>query len=255
MVIETESSTEAASPITGPLSSAKKSRRYRKRTLIKQVPKMPWPVNALWEAASEEERLHAHKLSITMLEMWLGKISKQEASERLGLPPLRLWQMSQQALAGMTAGLLKQPKRRPRGRPSLENPQESSVELRRQLAKMEKDLQMHVGLVALLRELPMNRSRAKPELKKEINRREESTVKAATVKPEPVKQKKNGGTEAVKLPPESFPDNLRTANNKSPRGAQSRRSHDRRKSNPKESAQRICETAGDKPANPAIVEK
>lgn len=151
-------------------------RRYRKRTRLKHVPKMSWPVNALWEAASPEEQLRAHKLCMAMLELWLGKTSKQEVSDRLGIPLLRIWQLSQQALAGMTVGLLKQPRSRPRGRPVLENPESNTAELRRQLAQKEKELQVHVGLVALLRQLPLNRPRSNPELIREVPSKEEKNA-------------------------------------------------------------------------------
>jgi hypothetical protein len=50
-----------------------------------------------------------------MLEHWLGRMTRKDLGTKLNLPPLRVWQMSQQALAGMVVGLMTQPKRPPRG--------------------------------------------------------------------------------------------------------------------------------------------
>ena len=75
-----------------------RTRRFKKRR-FKKVPRMPVPVRALWEAATEEERKRAHETCALILELWVGKATKAEAAERLKVPPLRVWQLSQQALA------------------------------------------------------------------------------------------------------------------------------------------------------------
>ena len=138
----------------------RRMRRYRKRTKLKHVPRALWPVRALWEAASEEDRTRAHATTTAMLELWLGKAQKQEVAERLGVPPIRLWQLSQQALAGMAAGLLVQPKRRPRGKPELEDPSADGRALRKRNAEIEQENRQLKELLALFRELPGNRTRA-----------------------------------------------------------------------------------------------
>ena len=87
--------------------------RRRRKASFKMPKKVAMPVRGLWESASEEERAVAHRTGVAILEMWLGQASRQEVAERLNVPPLRIWQLSQQALSGMVAGLLKQPKKKP----------------------------------------------------------------------------------------------------------------------------------------------
>ena len=60
--------------------------------------------------ASAEQQERAHQQSVAILSMWLGRKGKREVAAELSLPPLRVWQLSQMALSGMLAGLLKQPK-------------------------------------------------------------------------------------------------------------------------------------------------
>jgi len=104
------SEAQKASPPTS--SAPRRHRLGRKRTKSGMPQHVPWPVRALWRAASEEEKARAHKAAVTMLEAWLGKTPREEAAARIGVRPLRFWQLSQQAVAGMVAGLLKQPKAR-----------------------------------------------------------------------------------------------------------------------------------------------
>src|SRR5574338_1704483 len=87
------------------------TRRFRKRR-FRKVPRMPVPVKALWEKATEEERKRAHETCTLLLELWLGRATRAEAAARLKVPPLRVGQLSQQALAGMVAGCLRQPRAR-----------------------------------------------------------------------------------------------------------------------------------------------
>src|SRR5262245_45860626 len=114
--------------------AAPRTRRSRKRR-FRRVPRMPVPVRALWDRASEEERKRAHETCSQILELWLGKATKAEAAERLKVPPLRVWQLSQQALAGMVAGLLKQPRPRRGADPSAEE----TPALRRRLLQLERE--------------------------------------------------------------------------------------------------------------------
>jgi hypothetical protein len=146
----------AAVPEQRPLT-----RRGRKRVFHK-IPPMPQPVAALWGAAGEEERQAAHRTCAALLETWLGKASRVEVASRLGVTPLRLWQLSQQATAGMLAGLLKQPRRRAMVRESLP-PEEDPVKLRKRIVELEQDLGLAGDLIALLRELPGNRDRPPPK--------------------------------------------------------------------------------------------
>src|SRR5262245_35556764 len=92
--------------------SAPRRRRTGKKRLVFSVPHtMPVPVRALWEAATEEERTRAHGLVVAILGNWLGKVNREEAAVSVGLAPVRFWQQCQAALAGMLAGVLRQPRR------------------------------------------------------------------------------------------------------------------------------------------------
>src|SRR2546430_14413810 len=106
---KSESSPEEQSEKEGTI----KLPRKRRRNLKFPLPKIPaLPVKALWEMSSPEQRKQAHEASATIMEYWLGKITKQEMAERLRMPPLRTWQLCQQAISGMVAGGLNQPQTR-----------------------------------------------------------------------------------------------------------------------------------------------
>src|SRR5688572_19158960 len=94
-------------------AAAPRPRRMRtglKRTRFDVPKRMPLPIKTLWESASEEERARAHRTAVEVLCAWLGKATRAEAAARLSIPPLRFWQLSQQAVSGMVAGLLHQPR-------------------------------------------------------------------------------------------------------------------------------------------------
>ena len=93
-----------------PQTTTKRRRPLRKRATFKRPPPPAIPVRGLWEHASEEQRQKAHIACMAILEYWLGHASKQETADRLEVTPLRVWQLSQQALSGMLAGLLRQPR-------------------------------------------------------------------------------------------------------------------------------------------------
>lgn len=138
----------------------KSRRRGRKRTRFGVPKKMPVPVRALWESASQEEQERAHRTCCAILENWLGRSSKQEVMERLHLPALRVWQLSQQALGGMLAGLLKQP--RTRGGASMpKDPESDPKQLRKKIEQLERELELAQDVIKLLRELPGNRNQRK----------------------------------------------------------------------------------------------
>jgi hypothetical protein len=113
-------------------------------------------VRALWQSASPEEQKSAHELCMAILECWLGKASKQEVAARLSVPPLRIWQLSQMALSGMLAGLLRQPKTRPRGRPQPDPamPGEDPRLLKQRIVELERKLKATEDLARVLRDLP-----------------------------------------------------------------------------------------------------
>lgn len=140
--------TEAAAP------RRQRVRTGKKRLRFKKLPRPAYPVRALWDLATPEEKERAHRQCVAILEWWLGKSSRQTIAERLELPSLRVWQLSQQALSGMLAGLLRQPKARPRrGERLLQDPKEDLPALRREIAELKKKLRVSEELNAVLRDL------------------------------------------------------------------------------------------------------
>lgn len=154
-----------------------RARRDRKRR-FRRIPPMPVPVRGLWEAASEAERQAAHRTASAVLEAWLGKASRQEIAADLGVSPLRLWQLSQQALAGMLAGLLKQPRRRSAMARQMLPPDEDPVVLRKRIEQLEHDLKLADDVIALLRELPGNKDRERAPTRGERRARKRAVQRA-----------------------------------------------------------------------------
>jgi len=79
----------------------------------------------------------------------------------LGLPPLRVWQLSQSALSGMLAGLLKQPKRRKLGAEEMGSKSELE-ELRKENRRLRKENEELKIVNELLKDLPLNRAASAP---------------------------------------------------------------------------------------------
>ncbi len=115
------------------------------------------PMKALWETASLQEKEKAHQTAAVMLEYWMGRVTKEEAAQKLEIPPLRVWQLSQQALAGLAAGLVKQPKAGKKKMREALPPEEDPKQLNKKIQNLERDLDLMKDLVKLLRELPGNR--------------------------------------------------------------------------------------------------
>jgi hypothetical protein len=111
-------------------------------------------VRDLWGQASDEERTRAHKLCMSILEYWLGRTSKEDLAVSLGLPPVRVWQLSQQALSGMLAGLLRQPRRRVKVVADPADPEIDPKPLRQRIAELETKLARTEDLVRVLKHLP-----------------------------------------------------------------------------------------------------
>lgn len=157
---------EPKTPKTPENQAESKKRRVAKRRKGFKISTPPYPVRALWEMASEEERKKAHELGALLLEHWLGRMSKKELGEKIGQPPLRVWQLSQQALAGLVVGLLKQPKRPPKGTPppSTLLPQDNPKQLKAQILELQRQKQVLEELVEILKDLPANREEAKAKL-------------------------------------------------------------------------------------------
>jgi hypothetical protein len=131
-VIKSELKALDLPPMRKKRSKPKVIRRGRKRLLFKNLPRPVYPVRALWDAATEEEKSRSHRMCVAILEWWLGKATREEVSKKLSLPSLRVWQLSQQALAGMLAGLLRQPRTRGKVTVTLDGRRTSDLSLLRQ---------------------------------------------------------------------------------------------------------------------------
>ena len=132
----------------------RRTRTVRKRVSFKTPPRPAPAVKDLWRQASEEERKKAHLLCMAILEYWVGRASKEEVARRLSVPGLRVWQLSQQALSGMLAGLLRQPRRRVKVIADPANPEIDPKPLRQRIAELEKKLARTEDLVRVLKHLP-----------------------------------------------------------------------------------------------------
>jgi hypothetical protein len=113
--------------------------------------------------ASPEERKKGHELGVLMLEHWLGRMSRKDLAEKLEVPLLRVWQMSQQALSGMVVALMKQPKMPAKGTPILvEEPKEDTKALHKRIEELLREKQVLSDLVDLLKDLPTTKLGKKP---------------------------------------------------------------------------------------------
>jgi hypothetical protein len=129
----------------------------------------PWPIRAIWELASTKERQDAYQLAVQILEHWLGRQTRKDLGDKLNLPPLRVWQLSQQALTGMVVALMAQPKRPPQGTPlpmaKLPDVEELK-ELRKEVRKLRDEKKVLEDLLVLLREMPGQGDTPAPKGKK-----------------------------------------------------------------------------------------
>jgi hypothetical protein len=100
---------------------------------------------------------------MVILEYWTARLSKQEAAAKLGLAPIRVWQLSQQAVVGMLAGLLTQPRDRGQGpgKCELDRERRSAREraLEKRVAELEVELASSHRLIEVMRELPVVRAK------------------------------------------------------------------------------------------------
>ena len=140
------------------MTSLKRERRPRtgkKRLKFAPPERFPLGVRELWKSATAAEQARAHQACTQILAMWLGKAKANAVAAELSIPPLRVWQLSQQALSGMLAGLLHQPKTRARKE---QLPMQAAADdprvLKKKISELERQLEDHRELVRLLSSLP-----------------------------------------------------------------------------------------------------
>lgn len=144
-----ESTTNMAKSQETPRRKRKSMKRLRFKTPDRPAPS----IREIWEKSTGREKEEAHRLGVVILETWLGRTSRKEAAEKLGIPQVRLHQMSQLATSGLIAGLLKQPKSRRRGRGYPEAPDEA-VTLKKECDRLKKENDELQRLLEVLRGLP-----------------------------------------------------------------------------------------------------
>ena len=153
--------------------------------LRRQFP--PIPVRGLWDQASEEERGRAQIFTAIIMEYWMGQRTRQEAAEELELKPIRFWQLTQQAIAGMCAGLLTQPKSK--GKMMGE---QDVKKLKAKIQELEKTVETQRQLIAILRSMPGAREVKLEKTTKAISAKTRSGVEE---KDRVVAKKRSSGTD------------------------------------------------------------
>src|SRR5262245_52277131 len=143
--------------MTAKASQARRTRRGRKRLMFQPPSQMPPGVKDLWNHATAEERDRAHRTMVVILEVWMARLTRAEAAEKLGIPPVRVHQLSQQATSGMLAGLLRQPRPRKRMPELAARPSEDPTWPKGENRRLERELAETKTLVSVLRDLPLSR--------------------------------------------------------------------------------------------------
>lgn len=145
---------------TEPAIETRRRRRTGKKRLKFGPPEhFPRGVRELWQSATAEEQTQAHRACTQILTLWLGKRCREEVARELSIPPLRVWQLSQQALSGMLAGLLHQPRprRQSQKEPTMER-EDDVRSLKRRIAEQEQQIADQRDLIGLLTSLPKPKS-------------------------------------------------------------------------------------------------
>ena len=164
---------------------AERSPRTPRKTRKPRVPlpkQPPVAIRSLWEWATPAEKERAHLMAAALMEYWLGQSTKQEIAIRLELPMLRVWQLSQQALAGMVVGLLHPPKDR---MSAGVRPEDNPKKLKQRIEALEKQVSTQQRLIVILREMPASREALLIREKLVLESQQESmraTAEAATEK-------------------------------------------------------------------------
>lgn len=131
-----------------------RTRRGKKRLVFQPPRQVPSSVRGLWETAAPEERVKAHATCVAILSMWLGRKTRAQVASELEQPPLRVWQLSQSALSGMLAGLLKQPRGRGKGLTTMQSGEEDPRALKKRISELEAENRALKDLLEVLKNLP-----------------------------------------------------------------------------------------------------
>ena len=150
-MLESESPPPPTIEIPKPETKSRKARKPR----VTPPKQLPVAIRSLWEWATTAEQERAHLTAAALMEYWMGQSSKQEIATRLGLPMVRVWQLSQQAISGMVVGLIHPPKNRTKA-PSI-RPEDDPKKLQRRITELENQVALQSRLIVILREMPLSR--------------------------------------------------------------------------------------------------
>lgn len=177
----------------------KRTRRGGKRIRFKHLPKPALAVKGLWANASEEERERAQRQGTAILELWLGRKSKEAVAQELSMPPVRVWQMSQMALSGMLAGLLKQPRSWSGAAPPDSESRADVASLRKELASARADLERERRLTNVLKQLVSVKGSASTtkETSKPGGKKRRTAAEPRVASPDRPRPQRGGGPSAL----------------------------------------------------------
>ena len=146
---------------------------YKRQIMKAKLPKVlpSIPLRAMWEQAKAEDQNQAQKASMVIMEYWLGRLTKTEAAAKLEMKPIRVWQLSQQAILGMSTGLLTRP--RFRKADYMKADEQKIKELEKKIKKLEKVIETQKKLIEVLKTLPGNKN---VELKDEKKGKKKNAV-------------------------------------------------------------------------------
>ena len=174
---------------TNGTTTVPRTRRSKKRLVFQPPRLVPSSVRSLWETAGAEEKQRAHQTCVAILAMWLGRKTRTQVAEELALPPLRVWQLSQAAVAGMLAGLLKQPRGRGKKPTNTQSAGEENPRvLKKRISELEAENRALQDLLEILKNLP---AATQPPLEPARKKPEKRGKRAAVQH----RSEANGGTE------------------------------------------------------------
>jgi hypothetical protein len=158
-----------------------RTRRSRKRLVFQPPRQVPSSVRLLWDTASPEQKTRAHQTCVAILSMWLGRKSRAQVAQELSLPPLRVWQLSQSAVSGMLAGLLKQPRGRGKSLSTMKSQsagEEDPRLLKKRISELEAENRALKDLLEVLKTFPavMERPAQPPRKKPDKHRGKRAAV-------------------------------------------------------------------------------
>lgn len=121
-------------------------------------------MKGLWNHATDDEREQAKLYALKIMETWMGLTSKSKAAESLKIPLIRYWQIHNQAIAGMLAGLLTQPRTRKK---PLGSEASELLLLKKKVTELEAIVKTQDQVIQFLRSIPGSQSKGHTDVAKQ----------------------------------------------------------------------------------------